>query len=96
MTKRPATGLAAFAKAVRPAPVLEIEDAPPPSALPPRGGRRKRGSGEVVALTVKLSRADWQRLRQLADAEGTSIQALAEEGFSAVFARFGLPAIDAS
>ena len=58
MTKRPATGLAAFAKAVRPAPILEIEDAPPRSALPPRGGRRKRGSGEVVALTVKPD-DDW-------------------------------------
>ena len=28
--------------------------------------RRKRGGGETVALTVKVRRSDWQRLRQLA------------------------------
>lgn len=56
--------------------------------------RRKRGGGETVALTVKVRRQDWQRLRQLADAEGTTIQAMAEAGFSAVLAQHGLPPIE--
>jgi len=56
--------------------------------------RRKRGGGETVALTVKVRRSDWQRLRQLADAEGTTIQAMAEAGFSAVLGEHGLPPIE--
>jgi len=45
---------------------------------------------------VKVRRIDWQRLRQLADAEGTSIQAMAEVGLSAVLAQHGLPPIERS
>lgn len=56
--------------------------------------RRKRGGGGTVALTVKVRRSDWQRLRQLADAEGTTIQAMAEAGLSAVLAQHGLPPIE--
>ncbi|ELT46264.1 hypothetical protein D584_25654, partial [Brucella intermedia M86] len=45
-------------------------------------------------VTVKVRRSDWQRLRQLADAEGTTIQAMAEAGLSAVLAQHGLPPIE--
>jgi hypothetical protein len=55
---------------------------------------RKRGKGEVVALTVRLSRAEWERVHQLAVAEGTSIQQLAIKGLSKVFAEKGLPGIE--
>lgn len=97
MSKKP-TGLAAF---TRPKAVPAPQDNSAPAASPsevaettaPRP-RRKRGSGETVALTVKVRRTDWQRLRQLADAEGTTIQAMAEAGFSAVLARYGLPPIE--
>lgn len=83
------TGLAAFtgrkaapqAKAV--APVAEVAQ---PTA-------RQRGKGEVVALTVRLSRTEWERVHQLAVAEGTSIQQLALKGLSKVFAEKGLPGI---
>lgn len=54
---------------------------------------RKRGEGETVALTVRLARADWARLHALAVAEGVSLQALATEGLSKVFAEHGLPPI---
>lgn len=54
---------------------------------------RKRAQGETVALTVRLSRADWARLHQLAIAEGTSLQALALDGLSRVFAEHGLPPV---
>ncbi len=89
-----ASGLAAFTR-----PKVAIESAVDSGeAVPPSievvAGRRKRGGGEKVALTVKVRRSDWQRLRQLADAEGTTIQAIAEAGFSAVLAGHGLPPIE--
>jgi hypothetical protein len=46
-----------------------------------------------VALTVRLPRAEWVRLRQLADAEGVSLQTIAIRGFDKVFAEHGLPPI---
>lgn len=54
---------------------------------------RQRGKGEVVAMTVRLSRGDWERLHQLAVAEGVSIQRLAMRGFSRVFEEKGLPGL---
>ena len=54
---------------------------------------RRRGKGEVVALTVRLTRAEWERVHQLAVSEGTSIQQLALKGLSKVFAEKGLPGI---
>ena len=89
-----ATGLAAF---TRPKSVVEnvIEASQPtPVVVETSALRRRRGGGETVALTVKVRRSDWQRLRQLADAEGTTIQAMAEAGFSAVLAGHGLPPIE--
>ncbi|MFT8555449.1 MAG: hypothetical protein ABF697_09090 [Zymomonas mobilis] len=89
MAKKP-TGLAAFSRpktATHPLteePSFTIENQ---TAFSPR---KKRGSGDTVALTVKVRRTDWQRLRQLADAEGTTIQAMAEAGFSAILAQHGL------
>lgn len=53
--------------------------------------KRQRGRGKTVALTVRLSRADWERLHQLAVSEGTSIQQLAVAGLSKIFASKGLP-----
>ena len=57
----------------------------------------KKASGLAAFTRPKItaeSVADWQRLRQLADAEGTTIQAMAEAGFSAVLAGHGLPPIE--
>jgi hypothetical protein len=88
------TGLAAFTrpKATENAGDTMTETARPSVEIPTP--RRKRGGGETVALTVKVRRSDWQRLRQLADAEGTTIQAMAEAGFSAVLGEHGLPPIE--
>lgn len=52
------------------------------------------GKGEVVALTVRLPRADGERLHQLAVAEGTSIQQLAVRGLSRIFTDKGLPGLN--
>ena len=90
-----ATGLAAFTRpraGAEATSLAAIEDDRPAVEIPTP--RRKRGGGETVALTVKVRRSDWQRLRQLADAEGTTIQAMAEVGLSAVLAQHGLPALE--
>ncbi|WP_062339547.1 hypothetical protein [Zymomonas mobilis] len=72
MAKKP-TGLAAFS---RPKAVTHALTEEPTSIIENQTAfspRKKRGSGDTVALTVKVRRTDWQRLRQLADAEGTTI-----------------------
>lgn len=84
MASKP-TGLAAFSQRSTPA----SND----STQTPSAAARKRGRGETVALTVRLSRTDWERLHQLAVSEGTSIQQLAVSGLSTVFASKGLPGL---
>lgn len=84
------TGLAAFTRnkvRAETAATPETAMAPPVAAV--RG--RRRGQGETVALTVRLSRSDWERLHQLAVAEGVSLQSLALAGLSKVFSDKGLP-----
>lgn len=98
MTKTPTlTGLAAFTRkpAPQPAATASTPDVPIPSqaAEAAQGSKKSRGQGETVSMTVRLSRADWERLHQLAVSEGTSIQRLAVEGFSKVFAEKGLPGL---
>ena len=51
---------------------------------------KQRGKGDVVALTVRVSRDDWQRVHQLALSEGVSIQRLAVDGLSKLFEEKGL------
>ncbi len=82
------TGLAAFTRKQ----VVTQNEMPILIEEPP-ATERKRGKGEVVSLTVRLPRADWERLHQLAVSEGTSIQQLAVRGLSKVFADKGLPAL---
>lgn len=89
-----ATGLAAFTRPkALPEQASSLIEGEKGEAVETPTPRRKRGAGDVVALTVKVKKSDWQRLRQLADAEGTTIQAIAEAGFSAVLAEHGLPCI---
>ncbi len=76
------TGLAAFTrKNAVTSQVVSATDFP----------ARQRGKKEVVALTVRLQRAEWERLHQLAVSEGMSIQALAVRGLNGVFTEKGLP-----
>ena len=84
MTTKP-PGLAAFTR-------NRGAQASSPEAPTPKVGR-KRAQGETVALTVRVSRAEWARLHQLAVAEGVSLQSLALSGLSKVFAEHGLPPI---
>lgn len=81
------TGLAAFTRKN----VVEGQSVAPINQ--PQSVERVRGKGDKVSLTVRLNRADWERLHQLAVAEGASIQTLAVRGLSKVFAEKGLPGI---
>lgn len=85
------TGLAAF---TRKSSTVTQETAVP--AQVPVKRERGRGKGEKVALTVRLPRADWERLHQLAVTEGVSIQSLAVEGLSKIFVEKGLPKLSVS
>lgn len=88
------TGLAAFTRRNSPAAPSDeptTQRAEPPAR--PQTAGRKRGQGATVALTVRISRPDWERLHQLAVAEGVSLQELALRGLSQVFAAKGLPRI---
>jgi hypothetical protein len=85
MSTKP-TGLAAFTRrsAVTPQAVSTGDSAV-------SSGERQRGKKDVVALTVRLPRAEWERLHQLAVSEGVSIQTLAVRGLNRVFSEKGLP-----
>ena len=86
MSSKP-TGLAAFTRrSVATAPIAASEEAATPSSVD-----RQRCKKELVALTVRLHRTEWERLHQLAVSEGTSIQSLAVRGLSRMFSEKGLP-----
>lgn len=84
MSKQP-TGLAAFSRKKLAEPTIQPETTPTTE--------RERGKGDKVSLTVRLSRANWERIHQLATSEGASIQTLVMRGLSKVFAEKGLPGI---
>jgi hypothetical protein len=86
--KNKSTGLAAFTKQGRQAETNEDTSTNAPEQVEAKA--RQRGKGDVVALTLRLSRDDWQRVHQLALSEGISIQKLAVEGLSKMFEEKGL------
>ncbi len=81
------TGLAAFTKrgSIQPALAAVSEEV---SGITQQ---RQRAKKDVVALTVRLHRSEWERLHQLAVSEGMSIQSLAVRGLNRVFKEKGLP-----
>jgi hypothetical protein len=52
--------------------------------------RKKKAIGEKVALTVRLTRPQWLRLRAFSANEGTDMQQIAIDGISNIFERKGL------
>jgi hypothetical protein len=84
-----ATGLAAFTRKGKGAIATQESLTTETPSIRKRG----RGKGDIVALTVRLPRAEWERVHQLAVTEGVSIQALAVEGLSRVFIEKGLPGL---
>lgn len=65
--------------------------APVPSAPTSRVGERTRGKGAFVGITIRLTHEQWDRLHDLARAEGISLQALTLRGLSHLFEARGLP-----
>ena len=80
------TGLAAFTKRSSAQPAIAAAEETPTTTQ-----ERQRAKKDVVALTVRLQRAEWERLHQLAVSEGMSIQSLAVRGLNRVFTEKGLP-----
>jgi hypothetical protein len=73
--------------------LAQFTQAPAPAAPTPtsRPGERTRGKGEFVGITLRLTREQWDRMHDLARAEGISLQALTLRGLSQLFEARGLP-----
>ena len=86
--KKKLTGLAQFTgQKVQTAGAVELSTNPAPAQ------ERTRGKGDTVALTIRVSRQQWEKLHQLDIAEGVSLQALALRGFTQLFKEKGLPGL---
>ena len=79
------TGLAAFARKPK---IDATDDA---GVQPPLAETRTRGKKASVALTVRLTRQQWERLHPLALADGVSLQQLMLQGLGSLFRTRGLP-----
>lgn len=87
------TGLASFTKRGQQPDTFETPAAaiPAPIAVQAPAAGRERAQKSVVAMSFRLSRQDWERLHQLAIAEGVSINTLTLRGLSKLFEEKGLP-----
>jgi hypothetical protein len=56
--------------------------------------RRERGSGEIVAVTMRMKRDDWKRLHAVAMDENSSLQGLFIIAMSALLESKGQPAME--
>jgi hypothetical protein len=56
--------------------------------------RVRRGQGETVALTVRLPKDAWMKLRMFAMSQGETFQTLAVSGFNRELAAKGEPPLD--
>lgn len=57
----------------------------------PKRKRRKKGAGEVVHITLRLTHAQWRMVHDFALSEGLSINELAILGVSELLKQRGLP-----
>jgi hypothetical protein len=86
------TGLASFTKRSLPSP-SSLEASVAPIAITTSPEPRARGIKSQVAMTFRLPRQEWERLHQLAIAEGVSINTLTLRGLSKLFEERGLPGV---
>ena len=54
---------------------------------------RTKAKGETVHISLRLTKDQWKRAKDLADIEGTSIQRLAVHGISKLLEEKGLPGL---
>jgi hypothetical protein len=57
---------------------------------PVKRQRRKRGAGDIVCITLRLSHAQWRSAHSLALSEGMSINQLAINGINLILKEKGL------
>jgi hypothetical protein len=62
-----------------------------------QGGRkrRKKATGDIVHVTLRLTRTQWENAHKLSVSEGSSINQLAIDGLNKLLADKGLPDLDA-
>jgi hypothetical protein len=62
-----------------------------------QGGRkrRKKATGDIVHVTLRLTRTQWENAHKLSVSEGSSINQLAIDGLNKLLADKGLPGLDA-
>ncbi len=90
------TGLEKFTKIGKQAVQFETTPAVAEDAVtsvPKQMHARSRAQKSVVAMSFRISRQDWERLHQLAIADGVSINTLTLRGLSKLFEERGLPGI---
>ncbi|MCE5361485.1 MAG: hypothetical protein JJ714_11070 [Acidithiobacillus sp.] len=68
------------------------ESTPTTASLGP--ARRKKIKGDVIGMTIRLSRPNWERVHAFARHEGVSLQQLVFEGLSRLLTDKGLPPLD--
>jgi hypothetical protein len=51
--------------------------------------KRSKGIGDIVGITLRLTRDQWERVHRLSVKEGVSIQKLSIEGLSLIFKKKG-------
>lgn len=64
----------------------EVVAVPPPRV-------RVRGQKQIVAMSFRISRHDWERLHLLAITDGVSINTLTLRGLSKLFEERGFPGL---
>lgn len=64
------------------------------ASRPAPAGRRNRGKGQHVAITVRLPKDAWMRLQMFAMSEGLTLQSLAVASFNRELAAKGQPLLD--
>jgi hypothetical protein len=80
--RKPKTALASFASAQTGQRNSGMSEGAEPE--------RQRGKHRVVGINIRFTRDQWERVHQLALAEGVSIQRLVIRGLSQVFHEKGL------
>lgn len=91
MTKT--TGLSAFKKSAQPADPAEPTSNQEAAANPKPKGKRDRGTGDRVAVAVRLQKEDWFRLHDFANRTGTTLQKLIVQSLSKTMQDQGFPAL---
>jgi hypothetical protein len=72
-------------------------DSQPPPEQEAQSGRkrRKKATGDIVHITLRLTRTQWENAHKLSVSEGSSINQLAIDGLNKLLEEKGLPTLDA-